>query len=284
MLTLLLTGCQFSKSVKKDFLTGLSSKGESLTCDDIFLTVNNEKISRNTFIFGETFYLHYNDIKGFTVDNGNVFPSMSMTVTSESGDTLLHSDDLYSGNTGGVNYSPLELSAHLTVASPLRSGNSYTLFIKIRDKKGDGCYSSAFKFSLERNKMIQINASGTKHDEIYIYSEGDDKVITDGKIKYDDNIYIFVEGIKGFKEENGLVFPILSMKGTDSGNNQILDFEDLFAEYSESGIAVTDFSSRVSAHFRITGSGFANPLHLEMNVSDRKGDSYIRVTTDMELQ
>ncbi|MCX6254660.1 MAG: hypothetical protein NTV31_09325, partial [Bacteroidia bacterium] len=134
LISVVLTGCQFSKSVKKDLISGLTITGNNLSCDEVFLSVNNEKTDRNLFIYGETFFINYNDIKGFIRENENVFPGMELVIRNQAGDTVMQTNDLYSEYPSGINYSPLMLTADLTVASPIKSKGEYTLYVKIWDK------------------------------------------------------------------------------------------------------------------------------------------------------
>jgi hypothetical protein len=284
LISVVLTGCQFSKSVKKDFISGLTTTGNNLSCDDVFLSVNNEKTDRNIFIYGETFFINYNDIKGFTREKENVFPGMELVIRNQAGDTVMQTNDLYSEYPSGINYSPLKLTADLTVASPIKSKGEYTLNVKIWDKKGPGIFTTKFNFKVKENEQITIDPSNVSYDEIYLFSQGSDKVITDNKIKFDDNIYLIFEGIKGFKAENGMVFPGLSLKATDSKNNMIIDYDDLFLDYSETGLAATDFISRVSAHFKITRAEFKNPLHCVLVIWDKKSDARVKVTANLILE
>ncbi len=284
LISVVLTGCKFSRSVEKDLVSGLTSTGSDLTCENVYLTVNNERTTRNSFIYGETFYICFNDIKGFAVENGNVFPGMEIIITDPEGDTLMQTDDLYEEYTEGMNYSPLQLTADLTVADPIRSKGEYTLTVNIRDKKGKGTFSSKLDFNVTENEKITVKPMDVSYNEIYLFSQGKNNVITDNVIGFDDNIYIIVEGLKGFREENGNIFPGLELKGSDSRNNIILDYDDLFVDYSETGIAVSDFASRVSAHFKITGTSFDNPLHCELTVWDKKSSARLMVNTDMILK
>jgi hypothetical protein len=285
LILLTVTGCQFSKSVKKDLVSGLTTKGNVLTCEDVYLTVNDERTTRNSFIFGEMLTLNYDDIRGFTKENGNVFPLMEIIVTDRLGDTLLYTDELYSKYPEGMNYTPLQLTADLTVASPIYSNGEYTMSVNISDRKGSGTYSSALKFSVKPNDKIITEKKGTaEYDEVYIYSQGGDKVITDGKIGFNDNIYVIVEGLKGFREEKGYVFPGLSLKSSDSEKNMILDNDDMFTEYTETGVAASDLASRVSSHFNITGSEFKNPLHTEMVIWDKKSSAKLTLSTDLTVE
>jgi|WetSurMetagenome_2_1015567.scaffolds.fasta_scaffold00001_112 hypothetical protein len=281
LIILLSAGCQFSKSVKKDFVTGLVSSGDGLTCKEVYLSVNNEKTTRTTFTYGETAYLIFSDISGFTTENGNVFPSMMITVTDTKGDTMLFADNLYGEYTEGMNFSPLELTADLTIGTPIRSGNEYILKVNITDRKGSGNYNSAFSFRVESNPQLTTEAEGVTFNEAYVYSQESGKVISDGKINSDDEVYLIVEGLKGFREENQLAYPGLSLKITDAANNVILDKENLLSEYTDSGVSASELTARVSSHFKITGSDFKNPMNCQMIIWDNK--SRARLTANYKM-
>ena len=281
---IMISGCNFSKSVKKDLVSGLTTTGDGISCDDVYLTVNNERTSGNSFSYGDMVYLVFNDIKGFNAENGHVFPLMKIVITNPPGDTLLFAGDLYSEYTEGMNYSPLELTADVTVASPIKSGGEYLLQVLISDRKGPGIFTSKLKFTVEGNENIIVEPYNVTYNEVYLYSQGNEKVINDGRIGFDDNIYIMAEGVNGFMVENGLVFPGLTLKATDSEGDVILDYPDLFTEYGTTGVDISDFSSRVSSHFRITGTEFKNPLHCEMLIWDKKSDAKLKIITDMTLE
>jgi hypothetical protein len=229
--------------------------------------------------------MNFDDVKGFAKENGNVFPGLVMAVISQAGDTVWQTDNLYSQYTEGFNYSPLKLTADLTVAAPIRSKNEYSLFIDIWDNKGEGTFKTKFDFKVRENELIMVETSGVSYDETYLFSQGSNKVITENKIRFNDNIYIIVEGLKGFKEEYGMVYPGLSMKVLDAANNIIVNSEDLFVNYSETGVSAADVTARVSAHFfSISGDKFINPLHCETVIWDKKSPARIKVKTDMTLE
>ena len=284
LISAVLSACKFSRSAEKDLVSGLTTAGKNLTCDDVYLTVNDERTTRHSFIYGETFFIIFNDIRGFAMDNGNVFPCMEIIIANQEGDTLMRADDLYTEYTEGMNYSNLQLSADLTVAAPLKSKGEYTMIVNIHDKKGEGTFTTNLDFDVMENENINVKPSDVTYDEVYLFSQGLNGVITDNRIDYDDNIYVIIEGLKGFKEENGSVFAGLELKAVDARNNMVLEYDDLFIDYSETGIALSDFSSRVSAHFKITGTHFNNPLHCELKVWDKKSNARITVTTDMNLK
>ncbi len=281
LISVAFTACKFSKSVEKDLISGLTSTGSDLTCEDVYLKINDEKTSRSTFSYGETFYICFDDIKGFASENGYVFPGMKIVITNPSGDTLMRADDLYEDYTQGMNFSPLQLTTDLTVADPISSKGEYKLSIIIWDKKGTGTFRSELEFNVVENESISVSPKDVTYGEIYLFSQGNNNVIADNIVNFDDNIYIIAEGLKGFSEENGMVFPGMQLRGTDSSGDVILDYDDLFSDYSESGIAASDFSSRVSAHFMLAGTTFNNPLRCELKIWDKKSNASLTVKTEM---
>lgn len=281
ILLLFFCSCNFSKSVKKELISGLSSTGNNISCEDVYLTVDDERTTRNSFIYGETFFLNFSDVKGLAKVNGNVFPGMKLVVVNRAGDTIMQTSDLMSKYDNGINYSPLLLTADLTLAAPIKSKAEYTAVVNIWDRKGEGTYRSKFDFKVRENDKINIESSKVTYNEVYLFSQENDKVITDNKIKLDENIYIIIEGLKGFSEANGMVFPGLTLKVTDSSKNAILESDDLFLKYSESGIAATDLAERVSAHFSLQGTQSNNQLHCEVTVWDKKSDAKIKAITDL---
>ncbi|MGQ9620753.1 MAG: hypothetical protein ACUVTX_07205 [Bacteroidales bacterium] len=280
----LLAGCQFSRSVKKDFLSGITSTGKNISCEDVYVTVNNEKKSGNTFIYGETFVINFSNVTGLVKTGDKVFPEMVMAVVNSTGDTLFRTGDLTSGYPDGISLSPLTLTANLTVAAPIKSKGEYKLTVNISDKKGDGTFVADYKFKVIENDKITIESNGASYDEVYLFSEGSSSVITDNKVNFDDNTYIIIEGLKGFNETDGMVFPGLSIKAMDAAKTAVLESDDLFAGYTLTGLAAADVSRRVSAHFTIPKTELKNPLKCEMTVWDKKGNAKIKVTTELILE
>jgi hypothetical protein len=284
VISLVTFSCDFKKSFNKDLVTGLTTTGDGLACEDIYLSVDEEKISRNSFIFGEDVYLNFNNIEGFKTEDENVFPGMQLFVISQTGDTLMSENDLYADYPEGINLSPLQLSANLTVGKPIHSNHGYTLFVKIWDKKGDGTFTAEMDFTVKPNDKLEVSSNKVTFDEIYLFSENRKKVITNNKISFGDNIYIFFEGLSGLNEVEGKVFPGLSFKVTDNADEIILDYSDLFDGYNESGLAVSDFKDEVSANFWFTGSEVNNPLRCEITIWDKQGDANIKARTKVILE
>jgi hypothetical protein len=284
MTVVILTGCQFSKSVKKDLISGLLTTGDGLSCDNVYLTVDSVRRELPAFTFGEKISLNFNNIEGFKKENGAVFPGMKIYVISTAGDTVLNTDDLYSEYKGGVTLSPLLLLADLTVASPIRSNNEYSLHVNIWDKKSTGKFNAKLNFKVTPNRFLNIESNIVKYDEIYLFSKERGKVIPGNNIRSGENTYIIFEGLSGFKAENGNVNPGLSLKATDSEGKIVLSFDDLFAEYSADGLTLDDFNNRVSSHFNLNGIELKNPLHCELVIWDKKSPARLKASADLVVK
>jgi len=281
---LALSSCDVRQSVNKDLVTGLLTRGDGLSCEDVFISTDEGQISRNTFVYGETFYLNFSNIEGFTKVDNNAFPGMLICVTNEAGDTIMQTGDMYADYTGGINLSPLLLKADLTVARPVQSKQEYTLFINIWDKQGDGTFTAELPFSVTENEKIKIENNIATCDEIYLFSKEKDRVITDGKVGFNETIYFIFEGLSGFQEENGKVFVGLKMQATDNAQNVILSYDDLFKSYEETGISIADFNSQIYASIVFTEGEIVNPVLCEVTIFDRKSDASIKVITDLFLE
>jgi hypothetical protein len=284
LFTLTLTACNFSKSARIDLITGLTTTGDLLTCDDIFLTVNEEKVNSVTFTYGDEFLLNFNNIEGFTRENERVFPGMDLIVTNLTGDTMLVSKDLYKNYPDGINLASLMLQSKITAAAPIHSNGEYTLFVKIWDKKGSGTFNAKLNFKVAPSEKIVITPEVATYGEIYLFSEKSKRVINDNKIKLNENVYLLFEGLAGFKEVNGTVFPGLSIKASDEIGEQLLNYEDLFADNSETGFNASDFNLQVSSKLVFSSPEVKNPLHCKIVLWDKKSDAKISTAFDLFLE
>ena len=273
--------CDFRKSVNKDLVTGLVTKGDGLSSEEVYLTSGEEKINRNTFTYGEKIYLNFENVEGLKKVDEAVFPGLQLLVLGQAGDTVMKYDDLYADYHDGIKISPLLLKTYLTVADPIHSNNRYTVFVKIWDKKGKGTFTAEMDFSVIANKDIQVENNNVSFDEIYLFSKERDITITDNRAKYNENIYMIFEGLEGFREEAGNVLIGLAMKITDSEGNLILNEDDLIGD---SGIESSEVKSRISPSFIFTGSDIRNPVTCEITIWDKKSTGRIKASVKLNVE
>jgi hypothetical protein len=283
IISLALISCDFRKSVNKDLTTGLITKGDGLSCEEVYLTKDEEKTDRTTFIYGEIFYLNFSNMEGFRKADGNVFPGMIMWVLDDAKDTIFKTEDMYANYVNGMNISPLVLKANLTVGTPMHSNHKYTYFIKIWDKKDKGTFTAEMPFNVIENEKINVGKNNISYDEIYLYSVDRDKAITDGLVKFNEKVYLIFEGLSGLTEADGNVFPGLKFLAIDHSKNIIMDYADLFESYT-TGLSSVDFKTQFYVTIKFTEGAVDNPIHCETLLFDKKGNSNLKVTTDLTVQ
>jgi len=282
ILSLLISiSCDFRKSVAQDPVTGLVTRGNGLSCESVTLTVDEKTVQSSRFTYGETFHVNFNNMEGFVSVAGHVFPGMSLVVTGQNGDTILSTQDLYAEYQEGMDLSPLLLISTVTVADPIHSNGSYTLMVNIWDKKGDGKFTADLDFTVVPNDQIKVESEQMSYKEIYLFSEQRGKVITDQKGRFNENIYILIEGLDGLVEENGSFSVGLGMKVADADGNLIIDEEDLLGD---SGYSYEQLHGQLSAHFILTGSHVPNPVDVEILVWDKHGDGRMNIFTQLRIE
>lgn len=279
-ITLLLISCggEFNKSVNVDLISGLSTKGDGLGAGDVYLTVKDERVKRNTFTYGEIFHLNFNNVTGFKKEGGEAFPGMELTVVSEQGDTAMHYDDMYAEQ-GGVDVSPLLLYTNITVAKPMMANNKYKLYVNIWDKKGKGTFKAEFDFDIEPNEAIKVTKDDAiAYDNIYLFSQ-EEGTVTNNQIKVNQTYYLMFEGLEGFNADNGKVSVGLSMKAVAADGEVLLDEKDLLGEGEWEPSLVQE---QISSDFIFRDPSIATPINCEIVVFDKKSEA--RVSAKVELE
>ncbi len=276
-----LVSCQTDKSIKKDLMTGLTSKGNGISCENVYLSKDNIKINRKSFIYGEKFYLNFDNITGFKKVNNLAFPGMELLIIGLGGDTIMYNPDLYENNIEGVDLSPLLLKANITVAKPIHSKNNYILRINIWDKKGTGTYQSEMDLEIVSNDKITMESNDISYDEIYLFSSVTNSVVTDNKVSLNEKIFFIFEGLKGYLEQDGKATIGISMKATDFDGNVIIEETDLLVD---STIEISVLNEQVTPSFIFLESGIKNPVDCEIIIWDKNSDNKIKVSTNLEIK
>lgn len=282
MASLLITfnACNFAQSVEKDLQTGLATRGKGLSCKNVYLSDGEQIIERNTFVYGESYFVNFDDMEGFEREGNCAFPDMQLVVVSERGDTSIHLNDLYAEYIDGIENSPLELYAEVTVADPMHSGEKYTLYVNIADKKGNGTYRATLDFKVVRDEKIQVSGEQITSREIYLFSQQRGHTITRGQAEFNENIYLLFEGLDGFSVENGQVLLGLSMLVIDANGKAILDEADLFGD---SPLNDSDVHAQVAPNFILSGSEVANPVGCTVRIWDKRSSAWISASTEIEI-
>jgi len=280
LLLITFDSCQFAQSVEKDLATGMSTRGDGLSCEKVYLSDGENVIKRNTFVYGEVYYVNFDGLEGFVRDGQGAFPSMQLIIVSNQGDTALYVNDMYNEFVQGIENEPLDLYGEVTVADPIHSGGEYTLYVNIRDKKGKGTFKAILKFDVVPDEKISINSNEVRYKEIYMFSQQRGRTITDGQAEFNENIYMLFEGLEGFSVQEGKVYLGLSLEITDATGNLILDEADLLGD---EGMSFGMVQEQLAPNFILTGSQIANPVTCKVRIWDKKGTAWLNASTEINV-
>ena len=224
-------------------------------------------------------------MEGFNKVNGSVFPEMSLRITNEGGDTIFKKEYAEVDSADGFNMSGRLLTIDYTIENPVHSNHKYTLHIKIQDKIGDGIFITNTPFSVIADERISIEKKYISYTEIYLFSANRNRVITNGEIAFDELVYLVFEGLSGFYEKNGRVFPGSTVRAVDNLNAPVMYFDDLFKSYNTTGVNSGDFKQRIYVKMSFTGITAENPGHCEAIIFDKKrNDAYIKAATELNVR
>lgn len=274
----ILQSCSFEKSVNKDLGSGISTIGDGLSCENVSITIGTKKIEQNTFVYGEEFFLNFNNITGFFKENDYAFPDMNILVLSQNGDTILNKKNMYADFTTGYNISPLLLQCNILVADPMLSNHSYILFVHIWDQKGKGTFDAKFNFNVIDNNAIKVESKNITFKNIYLFSKESKTGITGNKIKLNQTVYLLYEGLSGLSNVNEKAIFGVSMVIKDADGRIVLDEKDLMAD---SSMDITELNQQFAPSFEISNPEVKSPINCEIIIWDKNSDNKIK--TNLEL-
>jgi hypothetical protein len=137
VIVILFYGCSggFSKGVKKDLSTGLSTNYNGFAVDDVYLTVDGNKISSNKVSLGKQVLVVANGVDYYEEKNGKVFPGCSIELTNKEGKAILNIADAFAEMKDGFEANKASmLNATINTGNPMVVGETYHLKTRFYDK------------------------------------------------------------------------------------------------------------------------------------------------------
>jgi hypothetical protein len=132
----LFTSCNFSKGVKKDLTTGLSTSYNGFAIEDIYLTVDDNKLSSNKIAMGKVVNIIADGVDNYTIKDGKVFPGCTIILTDKAGKEILKVEDAFADMSAGIDQAKASLlTATLNTGNPMIVGETYHLKTRFFDKQ-----------------------------------------------------------------------------------------------------------------------------------------------------
>ena len=135
--SLLFNACSFSKGIKKDLNTGLSSSYNGFALEDIYFTdANSNRLSNNQIPLGSKLAIVATGVDYFKEADGKVFPGCRILLTDKAGKEILNLPDAFASLSGGTTSAEAKtLEASLNTGEPMVAGETYHLNVRFFDKK-----------------------------------------------------------------------------------------------------------------------------------------------------
>ncbi len=124
----------FSKGVKKDLSTGLTSSYNGFAVADIYLAVDGNKLSTNKISLGKELMLIADGVDYYEVKDGKVNPGCTIILTDKAGKELLNLPDAFAEQGTLDKTNAASLKATITTGSPMQVGETYHLRVRFFDK------------------------------------------------------------------------------------------------------------------------------------------------------
>lgn len=132
---ILLWQCDFSAGTKKDFGTGLSYSYNGFSVDEVVLVGQDNKVMTNNEVkLGTQVGIAAQGIGNYVVKNGKAQPGLMLSVTDKNGTAILNESDLLAETDGYSERDAAILRGTVTVADPMKAGETYHVKMHIWDK------------------------------------------------------------------------------------------------------------------------------------------------------
>jgi len=283
LFTLFLTACQFNQSMHKNIVTGSTSIGKGIGCNEITIMVNGKKQQRSVFTYGEKVHLSFNNITGLTKEGNKVFPELSMHIVKNGKDTVLANPNLLNLNEG-TDLIPLQLQTNFIAAVPFKNQEEYKVFIRIWDKQGDGTFTYELPFKVIEDKRLDIRSQGLDYSSIYLWDQTTGLVITDKHVQVQNTLFLILEGLKGLNTIDNHIYPSLAISIIDHAGNTLLSNTNILEEYKDSGIDSNQLSNgQLPVKIKFNPGQIVNPCQLSVSLTDTKSDKKIDIKTELEI-
>jgi len=129
---------------------------------------------------------------------------------------------------------------------------------------------------------LKLSNNGLSYTEGYLSM--DNAKLSSNEFPLNKVVYLFFDGVEGFTEAEGKVYPGASLVITDEMDNKILEVADLFEQYAESGLSIED-SKSISLSITTGNPMEAGKKYLwKSKIWDKKGQGTIEAESEFVVK
>ncbi|GAA0557441.1 hypothetical protein GCM10009415_44280 [Chitinophaga japonensis] len=276
--------CNFSAGVKKDLRTGLSIRNDHLHYSDYTLLRNGEPLKNRTIQYGDKITLRLDGVGGFTREMGYVYPDLSVIIRKKNGQPVEENKDLLENKP----YTPQQVSLVETYYVPapgaLKAGIAYELEFRIKDKKGKGAITATLPVTVKMNKVnrLTLKQEGL-NGEAMIYADAGP--VINNIVPLKGRAGMICWGLKGFREEQGRVFPGGRISLLDPATGKVkMETADLFAGRTD-GMSLEQVASGLTMFLNLQNPSLQGDKSIwQFELWDKKGPGRMQARVLLQLE
>lgn len=212
----------------------------NLTAAEAYLSLDGEPYLGKEFPLDGNVQMLFEGVKGYQLQSGKAYPRISVSVVEKKrdGQVVLHWENLLEDyeKSGITPAQAAYLSASLTIGAPMQLGEAYQWQINITEATGKGQITLKYDFVVveplikeEKEEAFLYNANEMSVDEIAL--EIDEEPWFSYDLPDQEKVNMVFKGVQGFSERDGLIFPGMAVRVSDTEGNIVLNAADLFADY-----------------------------------------------------
>jgi len=253
-------------------------------------TVNGKKLEEAKIPYGCKVALTLNGATGFKEEKGKYECNAGVTIYNSKNEEIVKLDNLYKEefpNGVPVERFNNELFLSLRCQTPLKINETYKFVFRIKDLRSESNIEIVENFTMMPTIGLVYEEKGLISDGAFLYNSNDaDMALSENKLKSTDTLYVYFTGVNGLTETDGMVWPDASMQLLNEFGDVLAEFDDLYKEYSKTGVSAADTKELIALHLMLPGDLKSGKKYsATYKVGDKKAkDKYLTAKYDFVIQ
>ncbi|GLB52582.1 hypothetical protein NBRC110019_16220 [Neptunitalea chrysea] len=244
-------------------------KSNGLEVTDIKMLINDTENTRTSFKYGEKVVFNLYDVKGFTVEEDQIYPTASLYIIDSDGDSIYGVPNLLEYDSNGISKDSTDYTFYLSTFFDYGIPKEYDLALHLNDLKGTAEADFRMPFSLVDNNLFNIHdLTGITANQVFLNSTYNGYALTSHQTELRGDFNIIIKGLKGFKTVDGLTHPQVYLNLKDANKKSIIKSKNMFKDYTTIGVDPELLEDIITLDFNLSEGYLDNPVNIEVMVRD----------------